>query len=280
VADTAGSSPAPLSPFSQKQEHPGEQAVKKPSRKKTSIDSSPTTSDFLAKPVPLTTPEVGTAFLELIRKRHFPYMGGLELWEDPEGDVEESHTVIEWAIARAIRALHDTAPPDEIERFRGVEQRAVQTQRIDLTDYDGEEFPEAWLWCESFFLWGTMLGLRRDHALFTSRPRFSSFSGFFLRQWWVSEMIEELIRQGHEKEVTWLLFGKRGQGNKHHNKNTALQSRNLHIKYLVRQIHREEGIDINPACRVVANQIGLRYGTVRTIYYLSPTYKRKRKTNQ
>jgi hypothetical protein len=138
---------------------------------------------------------LGTAFLQLLHDRQPGLM------------IEADSTTITRHVARAIRELCDTAPPEEIARFRALEHRAIQSRRIALTDYKPDEFPEGWLWAHSFLIWGTCLEYDEDAVFFLLPPHLPTYCAFFVRQWWVSELIGRWYAQGKQEHIARLFFG-------------------------------------------------------------------------
>jgi hypothetical protein len=184
--------------------------VKKSPRKRSADDSSPITFYSPTEPVLPVTLDVGTAFLNLIRTRRPFLVTGLEQWEVAEGTedatTDDPTVTIESIVARAIRELCDKAPADEIARFRDVEQRVGKSHRLMLYDYGPGEFPEADLWLNSLFMWGTVLE-KGEETVFLLLPSYlPNYCGFFLRQWWLSELLGRWYAQGERENIERLLF--------------------------------------------------------------------------
>jgi hypothetical protein len=218
---------------------------------------------------------LGTAFLQLLHDRQ-PFVGS-----------EADSTTITRRVARAIRELCDTAPPEEIARFRALEHRAIQSRRIALTDYPPGEFPEGWLWAHSLFIWGSCLECDDAAVFFLLPPHLPTFCAFFLRTWWLSELLGRWYANGDQDRITRLLFGS-AKRTRSFTTRMAQYFRDWAIVHQVTYYQHVEKLGINQALQralIDVNREGsgtrelLTLSGIRTIYY-GRTKPRRKKENK
>ena len=112
----------------------------------------------------------------------------------------------EWKEAR--QQFFRDAPPAEVARFRQLEEEAQQNG--GLRQIVNGRLTEEWLWMTSIQLWNDYCEQGEQVVLNRLPYLFIWDCAFFLRQWWVSDLIASWCQAGEREKIEFIFFGSTG----------------------------------------------------------------------
>lgn len=178
----------------------------------------------------------------------------------PEPQQSEQVNHITFAVQSTKKALQVVdrflreGPREEIVRFRPVWKQATKT---GLRQTREGKWTEAWKWLMSLLLWDAYQHGNREQALESLHDWLEVDCAFFLRQWWVSNLIASWHRRGEGEKIRRLFEGRRGKRSLQHISETFRRDYSIVVvmeKHLLNCGYRE-------ACRRTAAELKTQHIT-------------------
>lgn len=148
-------------------------------------------------------------------------------------------------IARVVDHFLREAPLEEVKRFRPLWKKV---EKKGLRQTHRGQYTAEWKWLMSLMLWDAYQSGHQQKALDDLHDWIRIDCAFFLRQWWVSELIASWLQKEEREQIRRLFEGRRGKRQHHNTVETFL--RNQHIVMTIENYLLDHGY--REACRKTA----------------------------
>ena len=136
---------------------------------------------------------------------------------------------------------------------------------------DALQLIEGRLWFQSFHIWGRFLEAGELSLHTNLFPLLSSDCPFFLRQWWLSELLGRWDMEGKQEQIDRLLFGQPGRGKRSFEQSREHLWRDSVLWSKIEQL-RDKGLTYNKAIQQVTDELNSgQYEHLGIKEVLSPT---------